>query len=133
MTSWRQPSMVRASNHALVARSSNTTASVSQSQRRREEGLMRSRRIKAVASDPAQKQLGVNERREWKGNRALPEQAPARNGSSNLPRSKKSRAIPEQDELALSVRRHACRPVGFDFLEGFAAAFADRRVARVLA
>src|SRR5437879_12628966 len=52
--------MVRASNHALLARSSSTTASVSHSQRRREEVLMRSRRIKTVASDPSPNELGVN-------------------------------------------------------------------------
>src|SRR5207302_8480623 len=91
--------MVRASNHALLARSSSTTASVSHSQRRREEVLMRSRRIKTVASDPSPNELGVNRcphetrgngRREEKGGRALPEQAPAGKSGSNLPRFRKA-------------------------------------------
>src|SRR5215472_297440 len=146
MTSWRQPSIVRASNHALVARSSNTTTSVSQSHRRREEELMAQRRVHRVARNPPRQSLGVNEcslalSLEIRGAGGKPaaraEGEPRFAGVSSDARVgqqaaalEESRAIPESGEFAWSVRR-ASRWVGFDFGEGFAAAFANRRIARV--
>src|SRR5215469_12012068 len=114
MTSWRQPSIVRASNHALVARSSNTTASVSQSHRRREEELMGPSRVNGVSSDPPRQQLGVKQCALALGHETR--------GQGSKPAG----------EFAWSVRRRARGQVGFDFGEGFAAALANRRIARVL-